>query len=70
MAAETIGRPQRTDFDSPWKRVLDLYFQPFMEYFFPHIAKDIDWSKGYEFLDKELQSIDKDAHLGKRFVDK
>ena len=30
----------------------------------------IDWQKGYTFLDQELQSVVQDAELGKRFVDK
>ena len=37
-------------------------------FFFPEMAKDIDWSKGYRFLDKELQQIAKDSELGRRFA--
>ena len=28
------------------------------------------WSKGYEFLDKELQQVVREAELGRRLVDK
>ena len=41
-----------------------------MEFFFPSAHAQIDWSRGYEFLDKELQKITADAALGRRVVDK
>lgn len=58
------------DQDSPWKDLLDLYFEAFMEFFFPAAHEQIDWLRGYEFLDKELQKITADAALGRRAVDK
>jgi hypothetical protein len=61
---------QRDEFDSPWKDIVEAYFQDFMLFFFPHIYDDIDWSKGYEFLDQELQQVVRDAELGKRMADK
>jgi hypothetical protein len=61
---------QRSEFDGPWKEVIEDYFQDFLAFFFPDIHADIDWSKGYEFLDTELQQIVRDAELGKRFADK
>ena len=33
-------------------------------------AADIDWSRGYEFLDKELQKVARRAVVGRRHVDK
>ena len=30
----------------------------------------IDWSQGYEFLDKELQQVVRDAEMGRRWADK
>ena len=50
--------------------MLDAYFQAFMELFYLEIAEKIDWTAGYETLDKELQAITTDARIGKRFVDK
>ncbi len=44
------------DFDSPWKDILDSYFEDFISFFFPQLYIDIDWSKKHESLDKELQS--------------
>ena len=59
-----------TDYDSPWKEMLDGYFPAFMAFFFPEAYRDIDWDRGYESLDKELQQIVRDAELGKRLADK
>ncbi len=61
---------QRAEFDGPWKEIIEAYFNDFLAFFFPDIHADIDWSKGYEFLDTELQQIVRDAELGKRFADK
>jgi hypothetical protein len=58
------------DFDSPWKEALDVYFRAFLALFFPHIHADIDWSRGFEFLDKELQKIVRQARNGRLYVDK
>jgi hypothetical protein len=59
-----------TDYDSPWKEALDVYFEPFMALFFLDAHADIDWPRGYESLDKELQKIVREAGLGRRLVDK
>jgi len=58
------------EYDNPWKEALELYFEDFMGFFFPHIHAEIDWSKGYEFLDKELEKIVRDAKIGRRHADK
>ena len=60
----------RADYDSPWKEALERYFEAFMAFFFPQAHRDIEWSRGYEFLDKELQQVTPDAALGRRRVDK
>lgn len=59
-----------SDYDSPWKEALERYFEAFMAFFFPHAHADIDWTKGYEFLDQELQQVVRDAELGRRRIDK
>ncbi len=41
-----------------------------MEYFFPEAYQQIDWEKGYEFLDKELQKVVRTAIGKRRYVDK
>jgi len=61
---------EQADYDSPWKDVLDLLFDSFMALFFPFAHERIDWSRGFEFLDKELQKIAADAAVGRRVMDK
>ena len=58
------------DYDSPWKAMIERFFQEFMTFFFPAIAADIDWQADYEFLDKELQQVVREAEVGRRVVDK
>ena len=61
---------ERADYDSPWKEALERYFEAFMAFFFAQAHRDIEWSRGYEFLDKELHQVTPDAALGRRRVDK
>jgi hypothetical protein len=58
------------EFDSPWKDALDLYLEAFLGLFFPDIHAAIDWSKGYESLDKELREIIREAEMGPTVADK
>ena len=59
-----------TDFDGAWKEAMEEFFRPFIEFCFPDIAVRIDWSKGFDFLDKELQKVVQDAEMGTLRVDK
>ncbi len=61
---------QHADYDSPWKEVLERYFEEFLAFFFPEVHQGIDWETEHEFLDKELQQVVRDAKLGQRLVDK
>jgi hypothetical protein len=58
-----------SDYDSPWKEALALFFQEFLAYYFPAAHRGIDWSRGYETLDKELQQVIREAESGRRVVD-
>ncbi|AFZ28515.1 hypothetical protein Cylst_6278 (plasmid) [Cylindrospermum stagnale PCC 7417] len=60
----------QTEFDSPWKDIIQRYFEDFILFFFPQAHDEIEWSRGFEFLDQELQKVVRDAELGKRLVDK
>lgn len=55
--------------DSAWKDILDQLFPDFLEFFFPEIHRDIDWSRGYESLKNELQPILLEAEVGKQVSD-
>lgn len=46
------------------------YFPQFMAFFFPEAYSAIDWPKGFDFLDSELQQVTLEAETGKRIVDK
>jgi len=58
------------DYDSPWKEAIEQYFPAFIAFFFPDIHTDIAWDRGYEFLDKELERVVRDATIGRRYADK
>jgi hypothetical protein len=58
------------EFDGPWKEAIEEWFEQFLLFFFPLIHGEIDWSKGYEFLDKELQQLAPESATGPRTVDK
>jgi hypothetical protein len=61
--------PVKTDYDSPWKDILESYFQSALELCFPQIARQINWSKGVQLLSKEFQKIVRRSELGRRSVD-
>ena len=46
-----------TEQDAFWKEALDTYFEDAIAFFFPVVHRDIDWGRGYEFLDKELEKL-------------
>lgn len=60
----------RSDYDSPWKEILENFFPEFMAFFFPQAFAEIDWSRPHEFLDRELQQLVREAGTGRRTVDK
>ena len=70
MTTEPSAEPSRADHDSPWKDALEYYFEEFLQLLFPAIHAQIDWAKGYSFLDKELQQITADAQTGRHHADK
>jgi len=41
-----------------------------MAFYFPTAYAGIDWTRKYEFLDKELQKVVRDAESGRKHVDK
>jgi len=65
-----MSETERQDHDSPWKEALENRFQDFLALLFPAIHAEVDWTRGQEFLDKELQQVVQDAELGRRHADK
>ena len=70
VGEETISKSQVSDQDNGWKEMLDGFFEDFVAFFFPHIHADIDWSRRYEFKDKELPQLGREHATGKRIADK
>ena len=58
------------DLDGAWKEALDRFFESFLALLFPEVHAGIDWSRGYESLDGELQQVVRDAEIGRRLADK
>ena len=58
------------DLDSPWKEALEHFLESFLALCFPEVHAGVDWTRGYQSLDKELQKITSDAAVGKRLADK
>ena len=59
-----------TEYDSPWKDIIERIFEDFMKFFFSEVHDKIDWTRGYEFLDQELQKVVRKAVTKTRRVDK
>ena len=59
-----------SDYDSAWKEALEQLFPAFVEFFFPRVHAAVDWPRGCEALDKELQQIVREAAVGRRYADK
>jgi hypothetical protein len=57
-------------FDESWKEAMDLYFQPFLAFFFPEVHVLIAWDRPIEFLDKELERLIPESEIGRRVADK
>jgi len=57
------------DHDTAWKEIAREYFPLLLEYFFPLVARRIDWERDVEFLDKEIKHAVRLAGKGARAVD-
>ncbi len=60
----------KSEYDNPWKEVMDIYFKEFMELCWHEHYQQINWQRGYRTLDKELAKISRDAPIGNREADK
>jgi len=56
--------------DEIWKEIIEELFCDFCFFFMPDLAKHIDFSMGYEFLDKELLKIYPGSEETRRFADR
>jgi hypothetical protein len=60
---------KRRDADSPWKQILRVYLPDAIDFFFPEVSKLINWRIPPVFLDKELEQLNPDDKIGKRYAD-
>jgi len=56
--------------DTLWKSIIETLIDDFIRYFFPTYAEEIDFERGFEFLDTELQQLLPDNPSSKRHADK
>ena len=49
--------PVRKDEDRAWKHILEVRFRQFLSFYFPSLARKIDWRTRPVFLEQELQHI-------------
>ncbi|MFN8575240.1 MAG: hypothetical protein U0354_00135 [Candidatus Sericytochromatia bacterium] len=47
--------------DEKWKSLISKYLKDFLSFFMPDLYKEVDFDKGYEFLDGELNKIKIDS---------
>ncbi len=70
MPKQTQTNTPQDDYDNPWKEAIEEYFKECLALFFPDIHADIDWKRGYRFLDKELAKVTRQATVTDQRVDK
>jgi len=58
------------DYDALWKEAIEDFFQDFIMFFAPDLYPQVDFAKGYEFLEQELRKLFEDAATGKKYTDK
>jgi hypothetical protein len=58
-----------SDYDSPYKELIDRHLRLVLSRLFPEVYADIDWTHEVESLDAELQQYP-EGKVGKRLADK
>ncbi len=61
---------ERTDYDSPWKTIIEQHLADCLAFYFPTLHAAIDWTRDPIFREQELQQIVVDSDIGTRRVDK
>ena len=57
-------------FDEAWKKVIERFFPQLLRFFVPNLYEDVDFSKGFSFLDKEMEQLSIRSVKGAKYVDK
>ena len=61
---------QRANFDAIWKSALTHFLPDFFLHFYPSYWSAVDWSRGYRFLEQELEKLSFMAKPTRRVADK
>ncbi|MCP4217158.1 MAG: hypothetical protein GY765_21100, partial [bacterium] len=64
-----VDEDAKSKYDAAWKNVIRKLFEQFLEFFYPEVYKAIDFTKGVQFLDKELKDIKPAGSQGDRVAD-
>lgn len=59
-----------TEYDIPWKQVLDAYLKGFLELCLPHVHDGIDWNSPIENHEQELPQLFPNSPTAGRVADK
>ena len=57
-------------FDEAWKKVIERFFPQLLRFFVPELYSDIDFKRGFSFLDKEMEQLSIRSVKGAKYVDK
>lgn len=61
---------ERTDYDSPWKEFLTVFFREFILLVLPELYAMIDWTRPPQFLDNELRRLTPRSETGRLYTDR
>ena len=56
-------------YDSAWKDIIEAHFKEFVEFYFPDVASELDFSQPVDFLEQELQKLNSAGEGPGRVVD-
>ena len=57
-------------FDEAWKKIIERFFPQLLQFFVPSLYEDVDFSKGFFFLDKEMEQLTIRSIKRAKYVDK
>ena len=57
-------------FDEAWKQVIERFFPDLLRFFVPQLYADVDFSRGVEFLNIEMEQLSQRSIGGAKFADK
>nr|MDQ2732426.1 hypothetical protein [Armatimonadota bacterium] len=69
MAVKPKKQSPASDYDTAWKEAIVRYFPLFLLFFYFDIHEEIDWSRPYEFMDKELHGVKLGGKSRRKIVD-